>query len=117
MSLCKNCIHQRACVAQFRCDNCHENFSEPEISCDQYKNANAFVELPYAIGQLVYTLWNPISMKEDAIYSFHIDAIEWDGYTIDLLDDECRHFESSEIFTRREDAEKELEERRKYVLR
>lgn len=90
MSLCEKCIHQNACIAQFKCDNGHENFSEPEISCDQFLDIKTYYKLPVIPNEqnvyFIYGTWQfsrildyqieEITLTEQDIFQ----ALSWDWF-------------------------------------
>lgn len=104
MGLCENCIHQKACIAQFKCDNGHENFSEPEISCDQFLDKKKILIPPFMPMDYAYYIAN------DTVYWFQVGEIRWDGeYWIITDYDYTQRFLASELYHSKEEAEKYLE--------
>lgn len=104
MGLCEKCIHQNACIAQFKCDNGHENFSAPEISCDQFLNKEKVLIPPFMPMDYAYYIAN------DTVYWFQVEEIRWDGEDWVITDyDYAQRFLASELYHSKEEAEKYLE--------
>lgn len=111
MSLCGNCIHEDACKAQFRYDNNSDNFSEPEISCDQFLSKKKVLIPPFMPMDFAYYIAN------DAVYWFQVDEIRWDGEDWVITDYDCVcRFLASDLYHSKEEAEKFVEVKI-YVLR
>jgi hypothetical protein len=105
MSLCENCIHKKACIVQFKCDNGHENFSEPEISCDQFLDKKKVLIPPFMPMDFAYYIAN------DIVCWFQVDEIRWDGEDWVVTDYDCAYrFLASDLYHSAEEARKYLEE-------
>ena len=103
--ICKNCIHKDVC---HKIEHYGRNL-ETDESCDHFRDLTKMIELPCAIGDTVYSIWED---EEGKLQIEEIEAIDVSVQKVWIGDVyfSCQEIGVNVFFTR-EEAEKAIKER------
>ena len=118
MAKCENCYHARACLNSLS-ENKVLNNTESFV-CEHYKDKSLVFELPCRVGDVVYVLYTcdlPHEIEQVIINSINIrkestQIVFSNNSAITVWGNEWSDYKKY-VFSSREEAERELEEREK----